>query len=191
MLVAGLEKVFEDGLMAAEISDGGGGGALVFVDGGGFSGGWSASEFGGDDAVVLEHDGALGAGDFDAAGIAGISGGGSVENAQGAASKFENGGGGVFGFDLVKKCAGTGLHANHVTQQPEEQINSVNTLINQGAAAVEGERAAPARIGVVLRRAIPLHAGVHYEGPAEKALSEPVLEFANVRLHAILKNHTE
>ncbi|OLC83114.1 MAG: hypothetical protein AUH66_03325 [Acidobacteria bacterium 13_1_40CM_4_57_6] len=67
----------------------------------------------------------------------------------------------------------------------------MDTLIDQGAAAVECECAAPARIGVVLRRAIPLHAGVHHEGPAEKALIDPILELANVRLHAVLKNHTE
>src|SRR6266699_293058 len=177
--------------MTVGMSDGGGGGALVFVDGGGFNGGWSASEIGGNDVVVLEDDGAFGAGDFHAARVAGIGGGGRVENAQGAASKFENGGGGVFGFDLVKKRADTGLDANAVTEQPQEQVDGVDTLIEQGAAAVESERAAPARISVVLRRAIPLHAGVHYEGPAEKALVEPALEFANVRLHAILKNHTE
>src|SRR5260370_15031255 len=191
MLLDGLKKVLEDGLMATEISDGGGGGALVFVDGGGFGSGGSASEIGGDDAVVLEDDGDFSAGDFDAAGVAGIGGGGRVENAEGAASEFENGGGGVFGFDLVKKRADTGLHANDVTEEPKEQVDGVDTLIDQGAAAVEGERAAPARIGVVLRRAIPLHAGVDYEGPAEQALSEPVFELANVRLHAILKNNAK
>jgi len=41
---------------------------LVFVEGGGFGGGgWGVPEIGGDDAVVLENDGAFGAGDFDAA----------------------------------------------------------------------------------------------------------------------------
>jgi hypothetical protein len=52
------------------------------------------------------------------------------------------------------------LNANDIAEQPEEQIDSVNALIDQGAAAVELQSAAPARIGVILWRAIPLHAGV-------------------------------
>jgi len=80
VVLDGSEKIFEDGLVAAEIADDGGGGALVFVGGCGFGGGgWSVSEIGGDDAVVLENDCAFGAGDFDAAWVAGIGGGGGVE----------------------------------------------------------------------------------------------------------------
>src|SRR6266403_3435200 len=160
ILLDGLEEIFEDGLVAAKIADGGGGGAEVFVEGSGFDGGWSVTEIGGDDAVVLEDDGAFGAGNFDAARIAGIGGGSGVENAQGAAREFENGGGGVFGFDLVKLRGGAGLDAYDITEQPEEQIDGVNALIDQSAAAIERERAAPARASVVFGRAIPLHAGV-------------------------------
>src|SRR5712664_2741381 len=160
VVLDGLEKIFEDGLVAAEIADDGGGGALVFVEGGGFGGGgWRVSEIGGDDAVVFENDGAFGAGDFDTARVAGISGGGGVENAQGSAREFEDGDGGVFGFDLVKQRGGAGLNSSDVTEEPQEQIGGVNTLIDQGAA-VQCKSAAPARIGVVLGRAIPLHAGV-------------------------------
>ena len=116
VLLDGLEKIFEDGLVAAEIADDGGRGALVFVEGGGFGGGgWDVSEIGGDDAVVFEDDGAFGAGDFDAAGVAGIGGGGGVKYAQGAAGEFEDGNGGVFGFDLVELNGGSRLNANHIT----------------------------------------------------------------------------
>src|SRR5260370_3833999 len=161
VVLDGLEKIFEDGLVAAEIADDGGRGALVFVKGGGYGGGgWGVSEIGGDDAVVFENDGSFGAGDFDAAGIAGIGGGGGVENAQGAAGEFEDGDGGVFGFDFVKLGGGARLNASDVTEEPQEQIDGVDALIDQGAAAVERQSAAPARIGVVLGRAIPLHAGV-------------------------------
>ena len=89
ILTDGLEKIFEDGLVATEIADDGGGGALIFVEWGGFSGGWRGAEIGGDDAVVLEDDGAFGAGNFNAAGVAGVGGGGGVENAQGAAGRSE------------------------------------------------------------------------------------------------------
>jgi len=67
----------------------------------------------------------------------------------------------------------------------------VNALIDQGAAAVEREGAAPAGIGVVLRRTIPLHAGVDDERSAKEALIQPGLELANMRLHAVLKNHAK
>src|SRR5207302_9103035 len=137
------------------------------------------------------NDGTFGAGDFDAARIAGIGGRGGVENAESAGGEFEDGGGAVLGFDLVKKRAGTGLHANDVTEEPEEQVDGVDALIDQGASAIEREGAAPARTGVVLGRAIPLHVGVDDEGPAEKALIEPGLELASVGLHAVLKNHAE
>jgi len=177
--------------VATEIGDGGGRSALVFVEDGGWEDGGSASEIRGDDAVVLEDDGAFGAGDFDATGVAGVGCGGDVEDAEGAAGEFEDGGGGVFGFDLVKQSGGAGLDASDVTEEPEKQVNRVDALIDERAAAVERERAAPAGVGVVLGRAIPLYAGVNEKGLAEQALIERVFELADVRLHAVLKNHAE
>ena len=111
-----------DGLVAAEVSDGCRRGALVFVEGSRFCGSASA-EIGGDDAVMFEDDGAFGAGDFDAARIAGVGGRGGVENSERAAGKFEDSGGGIFGFDFVKQRAGASLHANNITEQPEEQCS--------------------------------------------------------------------
>ena len=177
--------------MAAEISDGGRRGALVFVEWGGLGGRASVAEISCDDAVMLEDDGAFGAGDFDAARVAGIGGSRGMENAECAAGEFEDGGGGVFGFDVVKKSAGTGLYANDVTEEPEEQIDGVDALIDQGASAIERICAAPARIGVILGRAKPHDAGVYYDGPAEEALVEPAFELANVGLRAVLKNNAE
>ncbi|PYU78336.1 MAG: hypothetical protein DMG51_18905, partial [Acidobacteria bacterium] len=52
MVLDGLQKIFEDRLVAAKIADDGGGGALVLVEGGGSGGVGSVSEVGGDDAVV-------------------------------------------------------------------------------------------------------------------------------------------
>ena len=114
-----------------------------------------------------------------------------MENSERAAGKFEDSGGGIFGFDFVKQRAGASLHANNITEQPEEQVDGVDALIDQGAAAIQGKCAAPARIGVVLRRAVPLHAGIDDDGPAEEALIEPALELANVGLHTVLKNDAE
>ncbi len=85
-----MEEVFEDGLMAADVGYGGGGGALVGVAGAHIGEvGRRIAQVGGDDAVVLEDYGAFGAGDFEAARVAGIGGGGGEERADGAAGEFE------------------------------------------------------------------------------------------------------
>src|SRR5712672_1829907 len=166
ILLDGFEKIFEDGLVATVIGNGGGGRALVFVKPGGFECGGSVLKMGSDNAVVFEGDGAGGAGDFDAAGVARVSGGGGVKNAKSAAGKFEDGGSGIFDFDFVKKGTDAGLHANDVAEQPEQQVNGVDALIDEGAAAVKSASAAPAGVGVILGRTIPLHASVHDDGPA-------------------------
>src|SRR5712675_676046 len=67
----GLEEVFEDGFVAADVGYRCGGGALVGVAGGdGRNVGGRVAEIGGDDAVVFEDHGAFGAGDFKAAWVA-------------------------------------------------------------------------------------------------------------------------
>ena len=67
----------------------------------------------------------------------------------------------------------------------------MDALIDQSTAAIERECAAPVGIGVVLGRAVPLHAGVDDEGPAEATLIEPAFELANMWFHAVLKNHAK
>jgi len=189
ILLDGLEKIFEDGLVSAEIADGGGGGALIFVARGIDEIGRSVAEIGGDDAVVFKDDGASGAGDFDAARIAGEGGGGGVEAAEGAGGEFESGDGGVFGFDFVEESGGAGLHASDVAEEPEEKIDGVNGLVDEGAAAIESESAAPAGGGVIVGRAVPLDAGIDEENFAEKILVEPGFELADVGFGAVLKNY--
>src|SRR5712664_782448 len=110
----GLEEVFEDGFMAADVGYRGGRGALVGVARGDAGEvGRGIAQVGGYDAVVLEDYGAFGAGDFEAARVAGIGGGGGEERADGAAGEFEGGDGGVFGFDFVQDGGGAGVHAEH------------------------------------------------------------------------------
>jgi hypothetical protein len=138
ILLDGLEKIFEDGLVTAKVADGCSRGAQIFVEGSGFDGGGlGIAKIGGDDSVVLEDDGAFGARDFDTARIAGVGSRSSVQNTQRAAGEFEDSSGGVFGFDLVKQSGGARLHANDVTEQPQKQIDGVNALIDQRAAAIE------------------------------------------------------
>src|SRR5580693_2379188 len=99
---------------------------------------------GADDAVVFEGHRACRARDLDAAWVAGIGCGRGVKNTERAAGKLKRGDGGVFGFDFVKQSGSSCLHANDVTEQPEQEIDSVDALIDYSAAAVEGLRAAPA-----------------------------------------------
>ena len=76
--------------------------------------GGRVAEIGGDDAVVFEDYGAFGAGDFKAAWVPGIGGGGGEKRADRAAGEFEGGDGGVFGFDFVEDGGGARLDANYV-----------------------------------------------------------------------------
>src|SRR6266849_5034673 len=187
-----MEEVFEDGLMAAEVGYGGGGGALVGVAGAHIGEvGRRIAQVGGDDAVVLEDYGAFGAGDFEAARVAGIGGGGGEERADGAAGEFEGGDGGVFCFDFVQDGGGAGLHANYIAEEPEEEIDGVDGLVDERAAAVESEGTAPLGVGIVVGWAIPLDARVDEERLAEQAAVEPVLEALDVGLEAVLEDYSE
>ncbi len=149
------------------------------------------AQVGGDDAIVLEDCGAFGAGDFEAARIAGIGGGGGEERADGAAGEMQSGDGGVFGFDFVQDGGGASLDAEHVAEEPQEEIDGVDGLVDERAAAVEGEGAAPLGAAVVVGRAIPLDAGVDEERLAEEAAVEPVLEPLDVGFEAILEDYSE
>ena len=101
------------------------------------------AQAGGDDAVVFEDDGAFGAGNLDAARIAGIGGGGDVQDAQSAAGKFEDGDGGVFGFDGVEFRGDARLDAGNIAEKPEKKIDGMNALIDQSPPTIERKRAAP------------------------------------------------
>src|SRR5258708_36643243 len=82
----GLEEVFEDGFMAADVGYLGGRGALVGVARGDAGEvGRGVAQAGGYDAGVLEDSGAFGAGDFEAARVAGTTGGRCQGGADGAA----------------------------------------------------------------------------------------------------------
>ena len=166
----GLEEVFEDGFVAADVGYCCGGGALIGVAGcDGCNVGGRVVEVGGDDAIVFEDYGAFGAGDFKAAWVAGICGGGGEKSADRTAGEFESGDGGVFGFNFVEDGGGASLDTGYVAEKIEEEVDSVDGLIDECAAAVEGEGAAPSGVAVIVGRTIPLHASVDEKRFAEKA----------------------
>ena len=83
--------------------------------------------------------------DFDAFEIAGIGGRAGFDDAQRAVGKFERGDGRVFDRDpLVGQQAGVGGHFAHRAHQPGEDVDAVNRLVHQRAAAVQLPRAAQA-----------------------------------------------
>jgi hypothetical protein len=84
---------------------------------------------------VFEDDGTFGAGGFDAARAARIGDSSGVKSAERPAGKFGDGDGSVFRFDFVKQRGGASLDANDITEKPEEQIDGVDALIDEGAAA--------------------------------------------------------
>src|SRR5712692_3962886 len=170
-----VEKILDYGFVAADVGYRRGGGALVGVArnfGDDLRKG--IAEIGGDDAIVFEDDGAFGAGDFDAARVAGIRGGGGEERADGSAGEFEGGHGCVFRFDFVQQGGGAGLDANYIAEKPEEQIDGMNGLIDEGSAAVESEGAAPFRGAEIVGWAIPLDASIDQKRLAEAAGVEPL-----------------
>jgi len=188
----GVEEIFEDGLVATDVGYGGGGCALICVavgDAGKVRG--RIAQVGDDDAVVLEDYGAFGASDVEAARVAGIGGSGGEERAEGAAGKFERGDGGIFGFDFVQHGGGAGLHASYIAEEPEQEVDGVDGLVDERTATVEGESAAPLGAGVVVGRAIPLDARIDEERLAEEAGVEPVLQALDVGLEAILEDYGE
>ena len=67
----------------------------------------------------------------------------------------------------------------------------MNPLVDDCPSAVERQRAAPARICIIFRRSVPLHARIHQQRFAQHTAIDPILQFADVRLHPVLKNHSE
>ena len=122
------------------------------------------------DVFLLEHGRARGAVQLDALEVAGERGGGGFDDAEGAVVESQRRDGDVFDFDpLVGERGGVGLHFDHGAHEPGEQVDGVDGLVHEGAAAVEGPGAAPGAAVVVLLRAVPLHVGVAEREPAEAA----------------------
>src|SRR5690242_18110332 len=67
----------------------------------------------------------------------------------------------------------------------------MNPLIHQCPTAVECQRAAPFRTGVVFWRTVPFDCGLDQNGTAELSRIDPLLHAQNVGLEAILKENSE
>ena len=108
--------------------------------------------------------------DLDPLQIAGIDGRAGLDHAQGAVGELDRGHGDVLDGDpLVGQQGRPAADLDHRAHQPGEQIDAVDGLVHQGAAAVEFPRAAPRAAVVVGLGAIPLDDGVAEGEPAEAA----------------------
>ena len=122
----------------------------------------------GHDVFLLHRGAALGAVDLDPLQIAGIGGRAGLDHAQRAVGELERGHGRVLDRDpLVGQQARVGRDLDDRAHQPGEQVDAVDGLVHQRAAAVELPGAAPGAAVVIRLRAIPLHIGVAEREPAE------------------------
>jgi hypothetical protein len=140
--------------------------------------------------VLFFQDGGAGAAvNFDPLEIAGIDGGSGFDHAEGAIGKAERGDGGVFHFDLfVGERGGEGADFDNRTHQPSEQIDTVDGLVHEGAAAVESPGSAPGPAVIILLRAEPLDVGVANGESAEAAGVNGAFQFVGGVVEAGLKN---
>src|SRR5262249_28264428 len=121
-------------------------------------------------AVPFDDGAAGGAADIDADGQAVEGGGGGDECAERAGLERERGDGNVFDLDIfMGGGGGFGVDAGDGAGEPLQQIDGMDGLVHQSAAAVHGPGAAPLAAVVVLLGAPPFHLGGGEDDLAELA----------------------
>jgi len=85
---------------------------------------------------MLQNNGPLGPRDFHSPRVSGISCCRRLEDAERAAGQLEQRRGCIFGLDCMHSGGLACLHSNHISQQPQNQVECVNSLIDYGAAAI-------------------------------------------------------
>ena len=140
---------------------------------------------------MFENHRALGSRNLHAPRISGISRSRGLQSPQRAAGKFENGERSIFRLNRVKYRCRARLHAHHIPEQPQQQIDGVHRLVDERAPAVQRGRPTPARAAVVFRRPVPFHLRIHHQRFAEDAGADPVAEFSDSGFHAVLKHHAK
>ena len=114
------------------------------------------AQVGGDHAVALDHHGPLGAGDLDAARVARPGRGRGLERRDRLRLELQQRQRHVLALDRVQRRGREAQHARHVAEQPEQEVDGVDALVDERGAAVELDAAAPVRGRVVLGRTVPL-----------------------------------
>ena len=146
---------------------------------------------GGDHPVVLQDDGSFGRRQLHSPRVPGIGGRRRFERRANAAVELEDGQRRVLDFDLVQQRRRGAQHAAHRAEQPHQEIDRVDALVDQRAAAVERTGAAPAGAGVVLGRAVPLDPRRGEQRASERARPQQLPKPDERRLRAVLEQHAE
>ena len=142
-------------------------------------------------AIVLERDRPVRARELDAARVARIHRRRRLERAQRPVRELQRRDNRVLDFDRVEQRAGARVDADDRSPQVEHHVEGVNRLVDERAAAVERERAAPARAAVVFRRPVPLDPARAEDRPSQDAGLDERLERDDVRLQAVLEEDAE
>ena len=124
--------------------------------------------------------------------VAGIRGGCRLDRSERAVFEAERGDGGILNFNpfMGQKPGDRGqlLHRPH---QPEEQVDRVDRLIHQRAAAVERPGAAPAAAVVILLGPVPFDDGVPQSQLAEPLRVDRLFQLGAGRVEAARKDGRE
>src|SRR5438552_15530833 len=147
-----MNKIFERGPMTAHITDGGRRSAGVLVVSGAAQVRRRIAQVGGEQAIMFNDYGTFRTGQFHTPWIAGKCGRGREKRSERAVAEFQRSDQRVFGVDFVQSSLAHGLDSRYIAEEPEQKIGGVDRLVDQSAAAVEFERAAPMGIRVITRR---------------------------------------
>ena len=103
------------------------------------------------EVFLFDEGGSLVAVNRDGLGEAGVHAGGGQDNTEGAVLKTKAAYGGVFDLDaFVGQQSGEASDMGGRPHHPKEQIDVVNGLVHEGAAAVEGHGSPPTSLVVIL-----------------------------------------
>ena len=116
--------------------------------------------------------------------------GAGLDRAEGAAGELQRGHRGVFGLDTrVHALRGPREHFHRHAGEPLQQVDAVNRLVDDRAAAILGDLSLPA--GVVLGGAIPLHVATREHHAPEAPRIDRGLELPRRIAEARLENRAD
>src|ERR1700692_1936376 len=91
----------------------------------------------------------------------------------------------------MQRCPTDRLNGFHFAEHPQHEVKRMYRLIDQCAATVERPGPAPARIGVIVWRAVPLHSRVYENRLAQRARIHSIFHRQNIRLATILEENSQ
>src|SRR5208283_480272 len=128
-------------------------------------------------AFIFHNNESVSAGDFDAQHCSRPGPGGAFNDTQGARFEKKRGDGHIFDFNTGmssgsrKRC-----YFLYSTHKPLEKVDTVDSLIHQGASAIVPKRTSPPTRCIVLLGTIPLDINVRENDSSEATRADRVLQ---------------